>query len=108
MQNCNRVILILITLLLLASLAHADDKPFRPPAVPLVTFDPYLSVWSNADKLTDDATRHWTRREHSLVSLMRVDGKTYRLMGNAPADVPAFPQVSVRVFPTRSVYEFDD
>ncbi|HEX4797143.1 MAG TPA: DUF4965 domain-containing protein [Humisphaera sp.] len=108
MQKFHRVVLLAITFVLLPSLAHADNKPFRPPAVPLVTFDPYLSVWSNADKLTDDATRHWTRREHSLVSLMRVDGKTYRLMGNAPADVPAFPQVSVRVFPTRSVYEFDD
>src|SRR5260221_11068431 len=87
---------------------HPQDNPSPPPAVPLVTFDPYLSVWSNADKLTDDATRHWTRREHSLVSLMRIDGKAYRLMGNSPADVPVFPQISVRVFPTRSVYEFDD
>ena len=64
-----------------------------------MTFDPYLSVWSNADKLTDDVTRHWTRREHSLVSLMRIDGKAYRLMGNAPADVPAFPQVCAPRFP---------
>jgi Glutaminase A six helical-hairpin domain/Domain of unknown function (DUF5127)/Domain of unknown function (DUF4964) len=81
---------------------------FRPPAVPLVTSDPYLSIWSEADHLTDDTTRHWTRHPHSLVSLIRVDGKTYRLMGKDPADVPALPQVGLRVTPTRSIYNFEN
>jgi hypothetical protein len=76
--------------------------------VPLVTSDPYLSIWCEADRLTDAATRHWTHREHSLVSLIRVDGLTSRLMGNDPAELPAFPQRGVLVTPTRSIYEFDD
>ena len=80
----------------------------RPPAVPLIANDPYLSIWSEADHLTDDLTRHWTRHAEPLVSLIRIDGKSYRLMGSEPASVNAFPQVGVRVVPTRSIYDFDD
>ena len=98
--------------LLLANAARAalstDAQPFRPPAVPLVTFNPFLSIWSEADHLTDNATRHWTGREHSLVSLIRIDGKAYRLMGNDPTNVPALPQAGLQVTPTRSIYDFDD
>jgi len=82
-------------------------ESLRPPAVPLVTFDPYLSIWSEADKLTDRDTQHWTHRDQPLASLIRIDGKSYRLMGAQPAGLPAFNQVSLKVLPTRSIYEFE-
>lgn len=88
--------------------AADNGTAFRPPAVPLITFDPYLSVWSEANRLTDDVTRHWTHHPHSLVSLIRIDGKAYRLMGRDPQNVPAMPQVGLRVLPTRSLYDFDN
>ncbi len=74
--------------------------------MPLVVHDPLFSIWSDVDRLTDDTTRHWTNSKNSLTSLIRVDGKAYRLMGNTPADVPAMTQESVAVTPTRTVYEF--
>ena len=80
----------------------------RPPAVPLVTFNPYLSIWSKADHLTDKNSEHWTHHEQSLASLIRIDGKTYRLMGAEPKGAPAFSQVSLQILPTRSIYEFED
>src|SRR5580658_8267100 len=100
----------LITLLAIAIFGSMDApaQSFRPPSVPLVTFDPYLSIWSAADHLTDRPTQHWTARPHSLVSLIRVDGVAYRLMGSEPESPPALPQTGLQVTPTRSIYDFEN
>ena len=76
------------------------------PAVPLVTHDPYFSVWSTSDKLTDSWTTHWTGANNAMCSLIQIDGKCFRVMGPRPEGVPALEQKSVTVLPTRSIYTF--
>jgi hypothetical protein len=97
---------ILITIPFTA-IAQNNPKPFRPPAVPLVTHDPYFSAWSFNNNLSDDWPKHWTGAAHAMCGLIRIDGKPYRWMGAAPRNVPAMAQKSVEVLPTRTIYEFE-
>ncbi len=82
------------------------SAPLRPPAVPLITTDPYLSVWSFADRLTDVATTHWAGKAQPLSAAVRIDGEARRLIGrNGPEPLT---QVDVVVHPTRTIYRFEE
>jgi Domain of unknown function (DUF4964) len=80
---------------------------FRPPAVPLITHDPYFSIWSMADTLAAQATKHWTGTEQSICGLLRIDGKVFRVIGKDPRGVPALDQKGLEVLPTHTSYEFE-
>lgn len=99
--------LVLLLLAPLAAQAADAPKPIRPPSVPLVVHDPYFSIWSPADRLSDAQTVHWTGKAHALSSLAFIDGVGYRMMGTHFADVQAMPQVGLEVLPTRTSYRFE-
>jgi hypothetical protein len=82
------------------------EVKFRPPAVPLIAVDPYFSIWSLEDHLTDDWPKHWTGTSHGMGGLLRVDGKPYRFLGPAPGDCPPLRQTGLVIFPTRTIYTF--
>ena len=88
--------------------ANAELAPLRPPSVPLVTHDPYFSIWSNSNKLYSDSTRHWTNRENQLSAMARIDGQTFRLMGAQPEESASLPQTNLLVTPTRTIYTFQN
>ncbi|HWY04813.1 MAG TPA: DUF4965 domain-containing protein [Candidatus Acidoferrum sp.] len=95
---------ILLAVMLFGTFAGAQTA--RPPAVPLVTHDPYFSIWSMSDHLNDGPTHHWTGKAQRLTGLVRIDGNVFRWMGDAPRSVAALPETSLTVTPTRTRYQF--
>ncbi len=57
----------------------------RPPAVPLITVDPYFSVWSPCDRLYEEETIHWTSSPNTMHGIVNIDGVDYSFMGKAAA-----------------------
>lgn len=88
----------------------------RAASVPLITVDPFFSVWSPADKLTDNYTCHWTGKQNSMIGLVRVGGECFRFMGKLTPynyseyshEVDALPQTELDITPTASIYTFEN
>lgn len=100
-------LLTLVCVWVIVPVVAAQTPAFRPPAVPLVTHDPYFSVWSTTDRLTDDWTKHWTGIVQPFCGLARIDSRPFRFLGPAPKDVPPMTQKQLRVRPTQTIYEFE-
>ncbi len=83
--------------------AQSPDQTLRAPATPLVVHDPYFSIWSMSDRLTDSTTRHWTGTRQPLNGLVRVDAKTYRYLGDANGEIPALEETHREITPTRTI-----
>ena len=89
------------------------NQTLRPPAVPLLTVDPFLSVWSFHDALNGDVTRHWTGIANDMIGLVRIDGCAWRFLGLESEDrslgvgeLPAMEQTGLSVSATQTRYSF--
>ena len=76
----------------------------RAPSVPIITVDPYFSMWSPYDKLTDGPVEHWTGKPNSFNGTVFVDGKEYRFMGVGSA--PAMAQMGLDIDALSTEYRF--
>lgn len=84
MKNFKRTVAFL-TLLFFCGIATGQN--LRAPAYPLITVDPYFSVWSFGDSLNNQPTVHWTGKQHSMQGIVRVDGKSYYFLGEPIPEV---------------------
>ena len=82
------------------------NMKLRPPAIPLITIDPYTSVWSKSDKLNESTVMHWTGSDFTFNGTVKVDGKEYCFMGT-PEGVEKAKQVAFDFSATSTFYTFE-
>jgi hypothetical protein len=85
---------------------RVDLPPFRAPAVPLFVQTPYLNTWLCGDRLADEAPKLWNGQVKGMAGMLKIDGKGYRFLGLPSSPLPALRQDSVRILPTRTIFEF--
>lgn len=54
----------------------------RMPAIPLITVDPYFSVWSR-DRINEAWPEHWTGSRNAILGTVTVDGEERRFLGKS-------------------------
>ncbi|MBQ8388945.1 MAG: DUF4965 domain-containing protein [Clostridia bacterium] len=84
---------------------------FRPAAVPLITVDPFFSVWSCSDALYATPTEHWSGIPCPILAGVFVDNSFHSVSGfdvNGKLMKRRIYQRSVEVSPTSSKYLFEN
>ena len=81
-------------------------KVKRAAAIPLITHDPYFSIWLPADLPTQANTVHWSGAPKLLRVYADIDGVSYRLLNKKRSK--AANVTGVRVTPTRTIFEYEE
>ncbi len=78
----------------------------RAPAIPLITVDPYFSVWAPNEILNHREVEHWTRSKNDIYCRVFIDGVEYSFLGYN-RNVKKIPQVSLDIsaLSTKAVFE---
>ena len=77
----------------------------RPPAIPIITIDPYFTVWSPSNLLTDTDLQHWSAKPNRIKGQITIDGETLRFMGTGEA--PAMRQSAFDMTAAVTSYSFE-
>jgi hypothetical protein len=108
MKCFSAVLIISLHLIAHSSMAQVS----KAPAYPLITHNPYFSIWSFTDKLNESTTKHWTGSNQSIIGLIKVDNQVYKFLGkDASASendkMMQAKQLSVNMSATQTTYQFD-
>ncbi len=77
------------------------------PAYPLLTSDPYISVWSRTEHPAKSDTTHWSGPRKRLTVTADVDGETFALVGRPTAPEAVVAELVEReVTATATIYTF--
>ena len=79
----------------------------RPAAVPLVTVDPFFSIWSSSDCLYETNPVHWCGESQKIKGALLIDGKRYAFLGEAMR-YPVITQKAIDVTATATEYTFEN
>ena len=79
----------------------------KAASVPLVTHDPFFSIWSSSDKLYESNTVHWSGSVQRIKGILNVDNKRYAFLGK-DAKAQGIPQKYVDVTATSTQYVFEN
>ncbi len=80
----------------------------RAPSIPLITVDPYFSVWSPADEINHSITEHWSGKGNSIIGTVEIDGEKLLFLGYH-RDIRKIKQVALDIdaLSTTAVFEND-
>ena len=79
----------------------------RAPSVPLITVDPYFSVWSQDTILNTTKPVHWTGKNNSILGTVTVDGEKCSFLGYH-RDIHKLTQVSLEITALSTVAVFEN
>lgn len=77
----------------------------RPPATPIITIDPYFTIWSPSNTLTDTDLQHWSAKPNRIKGDVTVDGEAFRFMGTG--ETPAICQTGFEMTAAVTSYTFE-
>ncbi len=78
----------------------------RAPAIPLITVDPYFSIWSPDENINFAPTEMWSGKQKSILGTVTIDDEKYLFLGYHK-DILKINQISLEIdaLSTTAVFE---